>query len=421
MRMKSSILMIVGLMLFGLLLFAYANSTAAATAAQASGCVIPESGPWPPCATGGNTTPSTGECVIPPSGPWPPCATGGASTPPASGGDCVIPPSGPWPPCATGEGAVSPITQPAFNPTNISYRQRFGVSGGPEDANTARNLGMNFGSFISWGYTSPQALPSQTTPWQMVRVSANGVRGGTSALEKLVTENLGSVWVIGNEPDVQVQDNVTPARYAEIYWDAYRVIKSADASAYVAIAGVSSPTPLRLQYLGMILDAYQQKYGEPMPIDVWTVHVYVLREQRNSWGIGIPTGMDWVNDGMLYEIEDHNDFNIANQMVVDLRAFLAQRGYQDTPLAITEFGILLPADFGFTPDVVSEYMRQTIGFYLNQSDPATGYPVDSNRLVQQWFWFSLFDGSEEFSVGNLIDRNTGKLTPIGVVYSDYVR
>ena len=84
--------------------------------AQSADCVIPDSGPWPPCATGGssNTPPSTEGCVIPPSGPWPPCATGGgggSSTPPANtggtssgGGECVIPPSGPWPPCATGGG-----------------------------------------------------------------------------------------------------------------------------------------------------------------------------------------------------------------------------------------------------------------------------------------------------------------------------
>ena len=87
-------------------------------AQAADGCVIPESGPWPPCATGGTaaaptTAPagaSTG-CVIPPSGPWPPCATGGGSAPatapannppaPPPGPGCVIPDSGPWPPCAT--------------------------------------------------------------------------------------------------------------------------------------------------------------------------------------------------------------------------------------------------------------------------------------------------------------------------------
>ena len=63
-------------------------------------CVIPPSGPWPPCATGGGNS-GSGECVIPASGPWPSCATGGGNS---GSGDCVIPASGPWPPCATGGG-----------------------------------------------------------------------------------------------------------------------------------------------------------------------------------------------------------------------------------------------------------------------------------------------------------------------------
>lgn len=73
-------------------------------------CTIPESGPWPPCATGGDaSTGGSGDCVIPASGPWPPCATGGGSGGSSGGGsssgDCVIPASGPWPPCATGGGS----------------------------------------------------------------------------------------------------------------------------------------------------------------------------------------------------------------------------------------------------------------------------------------------------------------------------
>ena len=57
--------------------------------------------PPPPPPTGNNG------CVIPPSGPWPPCATGGNTPPPAPSGDeCVIPTSGPWPPCATGGNAA---------------------------------------------------------------------------------------------------------------------------------------------------------------------------------------------------------------------------------------------------------------------------------------------------------------------------
>lgn len=100
-------------------LFAFVSHPALA---QDSDCVIPDSGPWPPCATGGNSNPpppptaGNDDCVIPDSGPWPPCATGGGSTnpsPPSSdGGDCVIPDSGPWPPCATSGGSNENPAQP---------------------------------------------------------------------------------------------------------------------------------------------------------------------------------------------------------------------------------------------------------------------------------------------------------------------
>lgn len=86
------------LLVAALLLTAVSFAAPEPVSADGHGCVIPESGPWPPCATGGDTG-GNDDCVIPPSGPWPPCATGGDS---ADSDTCTIPPSGPWPPCATG-------------------------------------------------------------------------------------------------------------------------------------------------------------------------------------------------------------------------------------------------------------------------------------------------------------------------------
>ena len=94
-------------------------------------CVIPESGPWPPCATGGNggnsgnNGNSGDDCVIPESGPWPPCATGGNGGGSSggdsgnSGDDCVIPESGPWPPCATDGSGNGGGTAPAPAPEPV--------------------------------------------------------------------------------------------------------------------------------------------------------------------------------------------------------------------------------------------------------------------------------------------------------------
>ena len=62
-------------------------------------CIIPDKGPWPPCATGITDETTSDACIIPERGPWPPCATGADEA--ATIDECVIPESGPWPPCAT--------------------------------------------------------------------------------------------------------------------------------------------------------------------------------------------------------------------------------------------------------------------------------------------------------------------------------
>ena len=103
-----------------MLAFSFSNTHSVAAMGDEN-CEIPESGPWPPCATNGGGDHSGGsadECVIPDSGPWPPCATngGGNSPAPAPGGgsdECVIPDSGPWPPCATNGGGNAPAPAPA--------------------------------------------------------------------------------------------------------------------------------------------------------------------------------------------------------------------------------------------------------------------------------------------------------------------
>ena len=94
----------------------------------------------------------------------------------------------------------------------------------------------------------------------------------------------GRTWLIGNEPDVRWQDNVKAEDYAVAYHNAYTAIKGADITTEVAIGGISQVTPIRLRYLDQIWAAYQTKYGEAMPVDVWNIHAFVLREK---WVIGV--------------------------------------------------------------------------------------------------------------------------------------
>ena len=119
---------------------------------SAEDCIIPESGPWPPCATGGSGTPAnpppaSDDCVIPETGPWPPCATGsvsGGNPPPSTGAGQPCPPTGKWPPgCIPNGGeADTPTTQESGWVTKIVDGDTFelNINGG---AYSLRMIGID--------------------------------------------------------------------------------------------------------------------------------------------------------------------------------------------------------------------------------------------------------------------------------------
>lgn len=301
---------------------------------------------------------------------------------------------------------------------------RFGANGRLEIIAAAYEAGMPFGSYFNWELEVEPVAVGTADFWQMIRVNQASIGPEWNKVGLAVDNNPGSTWIVGNEPDIRWQDNTTPERYAEIYHDVYYFIKERDPSALIAVAGVGQPTPLRLAYLDVVLESYEQSYGEPMPVDVWTIHNFILREERDSWGVGIPTGLTQesgqpIDQGILYDIDDHDDLEIFGQNLVSFRQWMADRGYRDRPLAVTEFGILMPADFGFPPEVVAEFLTGTFDFLVQAADESIGYAADGNRLVQWSFWYSVYDPLE-FPTGNLYDPAADQLTILGEQYTDYI-
>ncbi len=304
-----------------------------------------------------------------------------------------------------------PIEELTSLSTEDSWRFGFGLSASADPGRWARALGA--GWYLDWTAT---ARPSdlQVEHWLMVRVAPGCARPAPEEAASLARASPGHTWIIGNEPDVIWQDNLSPEQYAEVYHSYYAAIKRADPTARVAVAGVAQPTPLRLAYLDRVLEAYEQAYGQLMPVDVWTVHHFVLREERGSWGAEIPPGFEEVMVGRLYDVSDHARLDLFEAQLREFRSWMAQRGYRNTPLALTEFGILMPAEYGFPTELVTDYLQATLDLLMRLVDPASGYPADGNRLVQRWAWFSLSDGS--FPTGDLADLHTGRLTEVGIAY-----
>ena len=263
---------------------------------------------------------------------------------------------------------------------------------------------------------------------QMIRGNVWRSRNFTQTLTAAIRANPGALWFIGNEPDRDGQDGLTPTDYAVFYHDAYTLLKQHDANSRVAMGAVVQGTPIRLRYLSMVLDAYQTRYGAALPTDLWTVHGFILPECKDvgCWGASIPPGLDAFKDeGKRYTVTDHGDIEIFKEHIIALRQWMAAHGYRDKPLIVSEYGILLSPYHGFPYSVVRTYMLNTFDFFLNTTDSTIGYPADQNRLVQSWSWFSLNSPAYDLSTrqgfnGNLFNPTTRQIEPLGQDYAAYV-
>jgi len=307
----------------------------------------------------------------------------------------------------------APDASSAIEAIPIQKRAGFSISSPASAGQWAGRLGA--GWYLDWQAEGiAEDMPER---WKMVRVTNHGYHPTLKKIQAIAKDDPGGVWIIGNEPDVIWQDNVPPETYARSYGRLYDTIKDADPTALIAVGGISQATPLRLQYLDRVLQAYQKFYGKPLPADWWTVHGYVLREQRNSWGVEIPPGFQ-EDQGILYEIGDHGRLDYFEKQLRDFRDWMKRNGYQDAPLALTEFGILMPAEYGFPPEFVAGYLKDTFKLLATLRDETTGYPDDDYRLVQRWAWFSLADPN--FPTSDLADLEQDRLTLVGQAFREFV-
>lgn len=297
---------------------------------------------------------------------------------------------------------------------------RFGV-GGSQSISSYKVNELKIGWYIDWTASPNPARPGGIDYMPMVRLEQTGpdsytYRPYASLLMDTIAARPGSTWLIGNEPDRKDwQDDLLPDVYARAYHDLYYLIKGTDPTARIAAGGIVQSTPLRLQYLDMVLASYEALYAEPMPVDVWNIHAFILREETGSWGADIPPGID-ANQGELYEIDDNDNIEIFKENIERFRRWMASNNYQNRPLIITEFGVQMPTDYGFPPDRVKDFMDASFGYLLTATDAETGYPYDDHRLVQQWAWYSLYD--DNFN-GWLFDSDTKARTVYGDHFAAY--
>ena len=308
---------------------------------------------------------------------------------------------------------------------------------------------LQAGWYLNWSVNSAPNRPNGIEYAQVVRVHqrltcqspdrdacpyvvpyAYDFKPDEATIRLAARNNPGALWFIGNEMDRRdwfggSQDEMLPEVYAVAYHDLHAIIKSEDPTARVANGGVIQATPLRLQYLTTVWDTYLSLYGHVMPVDVWNVHNFILREVSGSWGADIPPGSDATVGEYADDPTTHINMAIFDQQIRAFRQWMKDRGQQDKPLLVNEYGVLLPNTvFGYPENdsaVVANFMTSTFDYFLNAKDCNIGYAADDCRLVQRWAWYSLDDESIYNPYQYLLDPATGLLTATGQAYRNFAQ
>ena len=174
---------------------------------------------------------------------------------------------------------------------------RFGITS-PLGSDGYDVASIGVGSYLDWGAGSNPSLPAGIEYIRVLRLRDDVYPDTLANLPGWVLANPGSTWVVGNEPDTTYgnQDALLPEVYADRYFELASIIRGQDPSARIAFGSVVQPTPIRIRYLErawnqLVADAGSSAAASNL-IDIWSIHAFILNEERYSWGTGIPPGFE---------------------------------------------------------------------------------------------------------------------------------
>ncbi len=282
-----------------------------------------------------------------------------------------------------------------------------------------------------WGFEIPPGIPNAVgytvhygTDWMMATDA--GASGGTVHESRTTGAK---AWFAFHGTEVTLYLRTGPSGgIAEIFLDA-SATPVTEIDLYAATPGTISRHYTNLPDGGILMQ------------DRHNVHVRVTGRKNaassGTWvrvdAIGAPStaslpgGRFEDNDPLrariVTSVDDHDDLDQIVQQIRDFRQWMVDHGQRNKPLINTEFGILMTADVGFDYPRVRTFMLNSFNRFLNAlADPNLGYPEDGNRLLQEWFWFSLtvdaFEGRINHS--GLYDSQTHAIKPLGMDFANFV-
>ena len=292
---------------------------------------------------------------------------------------------------------------------------------------------LGIDSYLDWTINRNPAVNPKIDFIRVVNVSNSAYPNTRSNMADWVNTNRGKVWIIGNEPDTvyENQDGITPESYGQRFFELATIIRNTDPTARTGFAPIVQPTPIRLRYLDRVWTQMVSLAGSSAAvsslIDIFTIHNFILNEMPGEWGTGIPLGFenDHADKVAITNFDDIHSPTLFQARLVAIREWMENKGEQNKPLWIAEYGVPFPPfdppGYDYVNDsdeVTRDFMLATFDIMMNTRDPNIGYSLDENRLVQKAFWFSLY--SDRTHVGGaLYDPNTTLQTILRSAFIDY--
>lgn len=217
-----------------------------------------------------------------------------------------------------------------------------------------------------------------------------------------VQENPGVIWIIGNEPDIEDQDNLTIPEYTRMYHLYYHFIKDRDPTARIANAGLVGVLgyrnfPHQETWFNNMLTEYQNRFNSPMPIDIWNTHAYYQRVD--------PDVTPWVPpDEMSQLVMD----NIVNPFINYVQTVDNGR-YRYQEIILSEIGIA----FGWGES--NSYTQTELNQFMDHYTSDLEEKVISGDLDRFYWFYGGHIPEGIFRQSSLLNAN-GQPNQLGIRY-----
>jgi hypothetical protein len=256
---------------------------------------------------------------------------------------------------------------------------------------------------LTWWYQFGAATPSGE--WSSVaQISLSRGRVPATTLQQAALAHPGSYWIIGNEPNVPGQDNVSGSTFATELKYYIDTIKSADPTAKLVGPNIlnwdntctscEGGFPSGHSWVDQFRAAWMSQYGGEPPLDVWGIHTYSIdwNELFANHSLTNPAGLE-------------SDISGMSSYLGGIPALAAK------PIWITEFGILwafngysivsggCPVGTCYAPPAgtPTSVSYDTVGVASFINSFSTWMKTTGQTLrVQKWFLYTSFGQPEPY-------------------------